>query len=55
MLDQDVAYASIPAWDGQLGVMTGQSPLLTQLGIGPMRISTQDGKEQWFFIEGGFA
>lgn len=55
VLDQDVTYASIPAWDGQLGVMTGQSPLLTQLGVGGLRISTTAGKEQWYFIDGGFA
>jgi F-type H+-transporting ATPase subunit epsilon len=55
VLDEEVTYASIPAWDGQLGVMTGQSPLLTQLGVGSLRLSLPSGGDRWFLVEGGFA
>jgi F-type H+-transporting ATPase subunit epsilon len=55
-----VDYASIPAWDGQIGVMAGQSPLLTRLGIGAARLhaaptDTDAGGDRWFLLEGGFA
>ncbi|MCH2154307.1 MAG: F0F1 ATP synthase subunit epsilon [Phycisphaerales bacterium] len=52
--DGDVNYASFPAWDGQYGVMAGMSPLLGQLGIGPLRLDTAEGT-RWFAVEEGFA
>lgn len=55
VFDEDVTYMSLPAWDGQLGVMFGQSPLLTQLGIGPLRVDLADGSSRWYLIDGGFA
>ncbi len=55
LFDGEVVYASVPAWDGQLGVMVGASPLLARLGSGPLRLDQQDGTTQWVFIDGGFA
>lgn len=57
VFDDDVAYASFPAWDGQHGMMPGQSPLLTRLGVGSLRLdfAPPDGGSRWFLIDGGFA
>jgi F-type H+-transporting ATPase subunit epsilon len=55
VFDEEVSYVSLPAWDGQRGVMFGQSPVLTQLGIGPLRVELADGKTRWFLLDGGFA
>lgn len=55
VLDDEITYASVPAWDGQLGVMTGQSPLLTKLGYGSLRLDFPEGGSRWFMIDGGFA
>jgi F-type H+-transporting ATPase subunit epsilon len=44
----------VPAYDGQLGVMTGQSPLLTRLGTGALRLDTSEGA-RWYLVDGGFA
>ncbi len=55
VFDEDVDYVSFPAWDGQHGVMAGQSPLLSQLGIGAARIDLPGGGSRWFLLEGGFA
>lgn len=55
LMEQDIAYASIPAWDGQQGVMANQSPVLTRLGVGSLRIDMPDGTTGWYFIDGGFA
>jgi F-type H+-transporting ATPase subunit epsilon len=39
---------------GELGVTYGHAPLLTSLVPGPVRIVTQDGHEQVFYVSGGF-
>ncbi len=55
VLDDEITYASFPAWDGQHGVMIGQSPLLTRLGYGSLRLDFPEGGSRWFLLEGGFA
>lgn len=50
-----VTYATLPAWDGQIGVMAGRSPLLTKLGIGSLRLDFAEGGSRWYLIDGGFA
>ena len=54
VFDEQVTYASFPAWDGQQGVMTGQSPLLTRLGVGSLRLDLASGGSKWFLLDGGF-
>ena len=51
----EVLYASVPAWDGQVGVMHNQSPLLARLDIGPLRLDFAGGGRRWYLLEGGFA
>jgi len=57
VFDQDVAYASFPSWDGQHGMMPGQSPLLARLGVGTLRLDfpAPDSGSRWYYIDGGFA
>ena len=55
VFDQDVLYVSFPAWDGQQGVMAGQSPLLSQLGTGALRVDLPGGVTHWYLLERGFA
>lgn len=60
VFDEQVTYASLPAWDGQMGVLAGQSPILTRLGIGPMRVDLASGGAggagtRRFWVDGGFA
>jgi F-type H+-transporting ATPase subunit epsilon len=57
VFDEDVTYASFPAWDGQQGMMAGQSPLLTRLGVGSLRLDlgAPGSNSRWFLIDGGFA
>ena len=49
----DADMVVVPAWDGELGILRGHSPLLTLLGSGNLRI-TNGGGEQSFHVEGGF-
>jgi F-type H+-transporting ATPase subunit epsilon len=40
--------------EGELGVGYGHAPLLTNLLPGPVRIVTQDGHEEVYYVSGGF-
>ncbi len=55
LFDAEASYVSFPAWDGQQGVMAGQSPILSRLGIGPMRVDLAEGGRRDFWVAGGFA
>lgn len=39
---------------GDLGIMPGHTPLLTELKPGPVRVMLQDGKEEIFYVSSGF-
>jgi F-type H+-transporting ATPase subunit epsilon len=54
VFDEQVVYASIPGWDGQVGVMHNRAPLLVKLGDGPLRLDDAAGKSAWFLVTGGF-
>lgn len=55
VLDDDVTYVTFPAWDGQVGIAPGRSPLLARVGIGSMRLDFPGGASRWYMLEGGFA
>lgn len=55
MLDREAAYASIPAWDGQLGVAPSRAPMLVKLGYGPFTLQAPGGEGVTMFLGGGFA
>jgi F-type H+-transporting ATPase subunit epsilon len=55
VLDESLSQAIIPASDGLLGILTGRSPLLAKLGIGPLRIDLASGQKKTYLIEGGIA
>ncbi len=57
VFEGELTYASVPAWDGQFGMMQGASPMLTRLGAGSLRLDfpPPDGGSRWFLVDGGFA
>jgi len=57
VFDEDLAYATIPAHDGQLGVAPGRAPMLVELGYGAatFRLPGPGGEERVIFLGGGFA
>ncbi len=55
LLDDEVTYASIPGWDGQVGLMHQRAPLLVKLGDGALRLDYASGGSRWFYVGGGFA
>ena len=58
LLDEEVTYANVPAWDGLFGVMPGRAPLLAQLGLGQLTVTFPDaagkGGDRSYVIDGGF-
>ena len=57
LIDEDVTYASVPAWDGLFGVLPGRAPILARLGVGELKLTPADaasGAEKSFVVEGGF-
>lgn len=55
ILDAEITYASMPAWDGQIGIMSGGSPILVKLGSGSLRLDFPEGGSRWYLLDGGFA
>ncbi|HYE18507.1 MAG TPA: ATP synthase F1 subunit epsilon [Tepidisphaeraceae bacterium] len=55
VLDETVTQAILPAHDGQIGILTGHSPLLVKLGTGPLRIDLAGGQRRTYFVDGGVA
>ena len=46
---------SLPAEDGQIGILGGRSPLATEIGAGLLHAQKTDGMHEEYFIAGGFA
>jgi F-type H+-transporting ATPase subunit epsilon len=51
---QPVDSVVIPTVEGEIGVLPGHLPLLTQLGTGELR-ATRDGQTELLVVGGGFA
>lgn len=54
VIECDATSVIIPAHDGEIGILRDRAPLVCKLGIGTLRIDSNnvDGP---FFIDGGFA
>jgi F-type H+-transporting ATPase subunit epsilon len=53
LFDGDAAQVVAPAYDGEVGILTGHAPMMALLGRGTLRI-TESGAERRFTVEGGF-
>lgn len=59
MLDDEVVYASVPAWDGLFGVLPDRAPIVAKLGLGNLRLDYPSkgagpGGSRSFLIDDGF-
>lgn len=43
-----------PAFDGQVGILTGHAPMVTLLGKGELRLGGEGAGSRRFSVEGGF-
>lgn len=58
LLDEQVTYASIPAWDGLFGILPGRAPIVARLGLGELSVRFADspsaGGTRSYLVDGGF-
>jgi F-type H+-transporting ATPase subunit epsilon len=52
LFEGDATSVIVPAFDGEVGILTGHAPMMTLLGKGELRIDGASGKK--FTIESGF-
>ena len=53
LFEGEAASVIVPAFDGELGILTSHAPMMTLLGKGSLRIGGS-GSDRAFNIEGGF-
>jgi F-type H+-transporting ATPase subunit epsilon len=53
LFDGDATQVVAPAYDGEVGILTGHAPMMALLGRGTLRVS-ESGGERHFAVEGGF-
>ena len=53
LFDGDATQVVAPAYDGEVGILTGHAPMMALLGRGTLRV-TESGGERRFAVEGGF-
>ena len=54
VLDREANLVVVPAFDGEIGILTGHAPTLARLASGEMRLSGGPGAAS-YFVDGGFA
>jgi F-type H+-transporting ATPase subunit epsilon len=54
VLECEAKSVTLPAWDGEIGILRNRAPLVCRLGIGELRIETPSEKHT-LFLDGGFA
>ncbi|MEQ8843952.1 MAG: ATP synthase F1 subunit epsilon [Phycisphaerales bacterium] len=54
LADKPVQYASVPAHDGQFGVLPGRAPIVAKLGLGVLSLKLSERQEEVFLVEDGF-
>jgi F-type H+-transporting ATPase subunit epsilon len=54
LADKPVMYASIPAHDGQFGVLPGRAPIVAKLGLGLLTLKITERQEEVYLVEDGF-
>jgi F-type H+-transporting ATPase subunit epsilon len=55
VLDESCSQVILPAFDGQIGILTDRAPLLAKLGVGVMRVDLASGQKREYFVDGGIA
>ena len=53
LYDGEATSVVAPAFDGEVGILTGHAPMMTLLGRGTLRLEGSAGPAR-FIVEGGF-
>jgi F-type H+-transporting ATPase subunit epsilon len=49
----EATFVALPGEAGELGIMSGHTPLITRIKPGSVRIKLADGTEEFVFVAGG--
>jgi len=52
LYEDQIDFAAVQAYDGEIGFLVNHAPLLSELGIGEIRLKTKD-KIDYLVVEGG--
>jgi F-type H+-transporting ATPase subunit epsilon len=55
VLDESCTQVILPAYDGEIGILTNRAPLLAKLGVGVLRLDFAGGQKKSYFVDGGIA
>jgi len=55
LLNTEAVGVSLPARDGQIGILGGHAPAVIQIGAGGLFVEPAEGPRLTFLIDGGFA
>ena len=55
LLSRPVEMATIPAWEGDMGILPGHSPMVVALKGGIIRVRENGQETERLFVMGGFA
>ncbi len=55
VVSEPVESVVAPGSEGEFGALKGHTTFLTSLKVGTLRYTNQSGKEQYLFVNGGFA
>lgn len=55
VLEAEARSVVFPAYDGEIGILPMHAPLLTEIGIGTLRVTKPDGQRITLYVDGGFA
>ena len=56
VLNESCSQVVLPAYDGEIGILTDRAPLLAKLGVGILRVDVAGGQKKLaYFIDGGIA
>jgi F-type H+-transporting ATPase subunit epsilon len=53
-VDEQATFVALPLFDGEKGVSVNHAPMIGRLGYGELRLTTTEGKDLRFYVDGGF-
>jgi F-type H+-transporting ATPase subunit epsilon len=55
VFDGEAAAVTLPAFDGEWGILPNHAPMVAELAVGCLRVTKPDGGGEAFAVRGGFA
>ena len=52
--EKEASFVVVPLFDGEFGIGSSHSPMIGRLGYGELRVKTDNGQSERFYVDGGF-